>query len=107
MDDKNERCYGLTPFDDDALFADIIHVIFGPGTSAKEARVHRSMNEIKRFYDEFHPLKNESAVLDLGDPRYMEGLAKLAKTILRNKVLSRTSCFYLAPNQGCATSCIR
>jgi predicted unusual protein kinase regulating ubiquinone biosynthesis (AarF/ABC1/UbiB family) len=85
---------------DNAMFAEIIHVIFGPGTSAKEARVHRSMNEIKRFYDEFHPLKNESAVLDLGDPRYMEGLAKLAKTILRNKVLSPDFLFLSRTESG-------
>src|SRR6185369_9511254 len=62
---------------DAGLFAEIIQVLFGPKVSPDEPRIRRCMNEIRRFYDKFHPLTNPPQVLELGDPRFMEGLTQL------------------------------
>jgi predicted unusual protein kinase regulating ubiquinone biosynthesis (AarF/ABC1/UbiB family) len=70
------------------LFAQIIHVIFGPKISPEEPRVRRCMNEIRRFYDEFHPLGAGAKVLDIGEARFMDRLAELARTLVKNKFLS-------------------
>jgi predicted unusual protein kinase regulating ubiquinone biosynthesis (AarF/ABC1/UbiB family) len=73
---------------DAALYAEVIRVAFGPDVSPDEPRVRRCMNEIRRFYDEFHPLVNPPIVLELADPKFMAGLNRLARTLLKNKFLS-------------------
>jgi predicted unusual protein kinase regulating ubiquinone biosynthesis (AarF/ABC1/UbiB family) len=85
---------------DDKLFAQIIHVIFGPKISPREPRVRRCMNGIKRFYDEFHPLDAGSKVLELADARFMVGLGELAKTLLKNKFLSPEFLFLSRTESG-------
>jgi predicted unusual protein kinase regulating ubiquinone biosynthesis (AarF/ABC1/UbiB family) len=82
------------------LHAEIIRVIFGPKVSPGEPRVRRCMNEIKRFYDEFHPLVTPPKTLDLADSKFMDGLAKLAKVLLRNKFLSPEFIFLSRTESG-------
>jgi predicted unusual protein kinase regulating ubiquinone biosynthesis (AarF/ABC1/UbiB family) len=83
----------------DALFAEIIRVIFGPKISPRERRVQQCMREIKTFYDEFHPLGKTEA-LELADPKFMDGLGKLAKTLLKNKFLSPEFLFLSRTESG-------
>lgn len=85
---------------DAALFAGIIHVIFGPKTSPDEPRVRRCMNEIRRFYDEFHPLTDKPVILELGDSRFMDGLSELAKTLFKNRFLSPEFLFLSRTESG-------
>jgi predicted unusual protein kinase regulating ubiquinone biosynthesis (AarF/ABC1/UbiB family) len=85
---------------DTDLFADIIHVVFGPKVSPDEPRVWRCMNEIKRFYDKFHPLTNDAGVLELADPKFMESMNQLAKTLLKNKFLSPEFLFLSRTESG-------
>ncbi len=85
---------------DAALFAGIIRVVFGPSVSPDEPRVRRCMNGIRRFYDEFHPLTQGAAPLDLGDPKFMEGLNQLARTLLKNKFLSPEFLFLSRAESG-------
>jgi predicted unusual protein kinase regulating ubiquinone biosynthesis (AarF/ABC1/UbiB family) len=84
---------------DKKLFAEIIRVVFGPKVSPDEPRVRRCMNGIKRFYDEFHPLDNP-APLDLADGKFMDGLADLAKILLKNKFLSPEFVFLSRTESG-------
>ena len=60
------------------------------------------MNEIRAFYDEFHPLTppGQTQVLELADPKFMEGLVKLAKTLLRYKFLSAEFLFLSRTESG-------
>jgi len=85
---------------DAKLFKEIIRVIFGPKVSPDEPRVRRCMNEIRRFYDEFHPLEEQPKVLELADPKFMDGLARLAKTLLKNKFLSPEFLFLSRTESG-------
>jgi predicted unusual protein kinase regulating ubiquinone biosynthesis (AarF/ABC1/UbiB family) len=85
---------------DPTLFREIIRVIFGPRVSPAAPRVRRCMNEIRRFYDEFHPLEKAPVALDLADPKFMDGLARLAKTLLQNKFLSPEFLFLSRTESG-------
>jgi predicted unusual protein kinase regulating ubiquinone biosynthesis (AarF/ABC1/UbiB family) len=85
---------------DAKLHAEIIRVVFGPRVSPDEPRVRRCMNEIRRFYDEFHPLDMPPKTLDLADPKFMDGLANLAKILLRNKFLSPEFLFLSRTESG-------
>jgi predicted unusual protein kinase regulating ubiquinone biosynthesis (AarF/ABC1/UbiB family) len=85
---------------DAALFAEIIRVIFGPSVSPQAPRVRRCMDEIRRYYDVFHPLTNPPPALDLADPKFMEGLNQLAKTLLKNKFLSPEFLFLSRTESG-------
>ena len=57
------------------------------------------MRGIRQFYDEFHPLEGTKP-LDLGDPKFMEGLAKLAKVLISNKFLSPEFLFLSRTESG-------
>jgi predicted unusual protein kinase regulating ubiquinone biosynthesis (AarF/ABC1/UbiB family) len=85
---------------DSKLFAEIIRVVFGPKISPEEPRVRRCMNGIRRFYDEFHPLDQTNRVLELGDARFMDDLARLAKTLVKNKFLSPEFVFLSRTESG-------
>lgn len=85
---------------DPKLFAEIIRVVFGPKVSPEEPRVRRCMNEIRRFYDEFHPLDRDDRALELGDARFMDGLAKLAKMLVSNKFLAPDFLFLSRTESG-------
>jgi predicted unusual protein kinase regulating ubiquinone biosynthesis (AarF/ABC1/UbiB family) len=85
---------------DRKLLTEIIQVIFGPKVSPDEARVRRCMNGIKSFYDEFHPLDAGSKPLELGDPRFMDDLAKLAKVLVKNKFISPEFVFLSRTESG-------
>jgi predicted unusual protein kinase regulating ubiquinone biosynthesis (AarF/ABC1/UbiB family) len=85
---------------DRKLYAEIVRVIFGPKVSPNEPRVKRCMNEIRRFYDEFHPLGETRKTLDLADSKFMDGLAELAKTLLKNKFLSPEFLFLSRTESG-------
>jgi len=85
---------------DTKLFAEIIHVIFGPKVSPDEPRVRRCMNGIRRFYDKFHPLTENPAALELADPKFMDGLNELARTLLKNKFLSPEFLFLSRTESG-------
>jgi predicted unusual protein kinase regulating ubiquinone biosynthesis (AarF/ABC1/UbiB family) len=85
---------------DSKLYAEIIRVVFGPKTSPNELRVRRCMSEIRRFYDEFHPLEKTQKALDLGDSKFMDRMAELAKTILKNKFLSPEFIFLSRTESG-------
>jgi hypothetical protein len=82
------------------LFTEMIRVIFGPKVSPDEPRVRRCMNGIKAFYDEFHPLDAGSGRLDLADAKFMDGLARLAKTLVANKFLSPEFVFLSRTESG-------
>lgn len=84
---------------DPALFAEIIHVIFGPNVSPSEPRVKRCMDEIKRFYDEFHPL-DKPVVLELADAKFMKGMAQLAKVLVKDRFLSPEFVFLSRTESG-------
>jgi predicted unusual protein kinase regulating ubiquinone biosynthesis (AarF/ABC1/UbiB family) len=85
---------------DNELYAEIIRVVFGPKTSPNEPRVRRCMNEIRRFYDEFHPLERTQKALDLADSKFMDRLAELAKILLKNKFLSPDFLFLSRTESG-------
>ena len=85
---------------DAALYAEIIRVVFGPNVSPNEPRVRRCMNGIRRFYDEFHPLTEPTAALELADPKFMDGLNELAKTLFKNKFLSPEFLFLSRAESG-------
>jgi len=85
---------------DSKLYAEIIRVIFGPKVSPNEPRVRRCMKEIRHFYDEFHPLEKTQKALDLADSKFMDGLAELAKTLLKNKFLSPEFLFLSRTESG-------
>ena len=85
------------------LLTEIIHVIFGPKSSPDDARVRRCMNGIKAFYDEFHPLDAGSKPLELADSKFMDGLAKLAKLLVKINFSPRNLCSFRVPNRACAT----
>jgi predicted unusual protein kinase regulating ubiquinone biosynthesis (AarF/ABC1/UbiB family) len=82
------------------IYAQIIRVIFGRTVSPDEPRVRRCMNGIRRFYDEFHPLKSPPSVLELADPTFMDGLNELAKTLVKNKFLSPEFLFLSRTESG-------
>jgi predicted unusual protein kinase regulating ubiquinone biosynthesis (AarF/ABC1/UbiB family) len=82
------------------IYAEIIRVIFGPRIPASEPRVRRCMNGIRCFYDEFHPLEGGGKVLNLGEARFMEGLAELAKILLKNRFLSPEFLFLSRAESG-------
>ena len=85
---------------DGGLYAEIIRVIFGPNVPPAEPRVRRCMNEIKRFYDKFHPLTEAPAPLELADPEFMERLNELARTLWKNKFLSPEFLFLSRTESG-------
>jgi predicted unusual protein kinase regulating ubiquinone biosynthesis (AarF/ABC1/UbiB family) len=85
---------------DRKLFREMIHVVFGPKVSADEPRVRRCMNSIRAFYDEFHPLDGGDKRLNLADDRFMDGLAELAKVLLKNKFLSPEFVFLSRTESG-------
>jgi len=85
---------------DTKMFADIIRVIFGPKANPHQPRVRRCMNEIRTFYDQFHPLDKTAGPLDLGDPAFMDGLGELAKTLFANKFLSPEFLFLSRTESG-------
>ena len=85
---------------DAKMYAQIIDVIFGPKLSPQEPRVRRCMHQIKEFYDEFHPLNAGSQRLDVGDARFMDGLAKLARVLVKNKFLSPEFLFLSRTESG-------
>jgi len=58
------------------------------------------LNGIRNFYDEFHPLEKTSKPLELGDPKFMDGLARLAKTLIKNKFLSPEFLFLSRTESG-------
>ena len=58
------------------------------------------MNGIRRFYDEFHPLDRKPAMLEIGDPKFMDALAQLAKILLKNKFLSPEFLFLSRTESG-------
>jgi len=88
---------------DDKIFAEIIRIIFGPKVSPTEPRVRGCMNGIKTFYDEFHPLDAGSKVLELGDPKFMDDLGQLAKTLVKHKFLTPEFLFLSRTESGMCT----
>jgi predicted unusual protein kinase regulating ubiquinone biosynthesis (AarF/ABC1/UbiB family) len=85
---------------DSKVYAEIIRVIFGTRVSPKESRVRRCMMGIKAFYDEFHPLHAGAKALDTADPKFMDGLARLAKILISNKFLSPEFVFLSRTESG-------
>lgn len=86
--------------EDDAMFAEIVRVIFGSEKRTGEARVRNCLNGIRRFYDQFHPLTKNPPPLDLGDPEFMEGLNELAKTLVKNKFITPEFLFLSRTESG-------
>jgi predicted unusual protein kinase regulating ubiquinone biosynthesis (AarF/ABC1/UbiB family) len=84
---------------DDRLYAEIIRTLFGPKASPKDRHVRRCMEEIRRFYDKFHPL-NKPQTLDLADRRFMDDLTKLAATLVKHKFLSPEFIFLSRTESG-------
>jgi predicted unusual protein kinase regulating ubiquinone biosynthesis (AarF/ABC1/UbiB family) len=81
------------------IYADVVRAVLG-GANTKAPRIRRTMEGIRRFYDEFHPLDKPDFVHDTGDPRFMAGLTELAKTILSNKFLSPDFLFLSRTESG-------
>ncbi|HWD19709.1 MAG TPA: AarF/ABC1/UbiB kinase family protein [Verrucomicrobiae bacterium] len=84
----------------DKLYGEIIRVIFGPKASVHDQKVRRSMNGIRRFYDEFHPLDKAPTTLDLADSKFMDRMVDLTKTLLKNKILSPEFAFLSRTESG-------
>jgi predicted unusual protein kinase regulating ubiquinone biosynthesis (AarF/ABC1/UbiB family) len=85
---------------DPKIYAAIIRVLFGHKAPSDPVRVRRCMNEIRRFYDKFHPLDATDHVLELGEPRFMDALAQLAKTLITNKFISADFLFLSRTESG-------
>jgi predicted unusual protein kinase regulating ubiquinone biosynthesis (AarF/ABC1/UbiB family) len=85
---------------DDKMYLEIIRILFGRDSAAKDPRIRRAMEEINRFYDEFHPLTENPEALDLGDPRFMDCLTDLAKTLIKNKLISPDFVFLSRTESG-------
>jgi predicted unusual protein kinase regulating ubiquinone biosynthesis (AarF/ABC1/UbiB family) len=98
------RCYGQfwsREWTHDAkLYAEIIRVVFGKKVSPNEPHVRRCMNAIRRFYDMYHPLDKTPKILDLSENRFMDGLAELAATLVKNKFLSPEFVFLSRTESG-------
>jgi predicted unusual protein kinase regulating ubiquinone biosynthesis (AarF/ABC1/UbiB family) len=98
------RCYGQfwsrEWLHDDQLYAEIIRVLFGHGKAASDRQIRRNMEEIARFYNEFHPLTEKCELLDLGDPNFMDALTQLAKVLVQNKFLSPDFIFLSRTESG-------
>lgn len=82
------------------LYTEIIRVLFGPKMSPHEPRVRRCMNEIRRFYDRYHPFDQGPRILDIGNPEFMESLGDLAKVLLKNNFLSPEFLFLSRAESG-------
>lgn len=85
---------------DEKLFDQIIRVVSGPKVSPREPRVRHCMREIRRFYDNFHPLDRVDQPLDLGSPAFMDDLGKLAKALVKGRFLSHEFLFLSRTESG-------
>jgi predicted unusual protein kinase regulating ubiquinone biosynthesis (AarF/ABC1/UbiB family) len=85
---------------DQKLFREIIRVIFGARATGRETHIRHCMDEIKTFYDEFHPLGEKSRRLDLADSKFMDNLGKLAAILIKNKFLSPEFVFLSRTESG-------
>jgi predicted unusual protein kinase regulating ubiquinone biosynthesis (AarF/ABC1/UbiB family) len=85
---------------DAAVYAEMIRVVFGPKVSPDEPRVRHCMNEIRRLYDQYHPLNQTPVTINLADQEFMDGLNQLAKTLLKNKFLSPEFLFLSRTESG-------
>ncbi|MDB6054211.1 MAG: hypothetical protein JWN25_1734 [Verrucomicrobiales bacterium] len=98
------RCYGLfwsrEWLHDDDLYAEVVHTVFGRKAAVKDAHVRRVMKEIAGFYDKFHPLTPNPPLLDVGDPKFMDSLTELARTLIKNKFLSADFLFLSRTESG-------
>jgi predicted unusual protein kinase regulating ubiquinone biosynthesis (AarF/ABC1/UbiB family) len=84
---------------DEQLFAEIIHTLFGPKVSPKDANVRRCMSEIRRFYDLYHPLSPSPEGFHVSD-EFMLELGKLARVLLKNKFISADFVFLSRTESG-------
>jgi len=85
---------------DAALYAEMIRTVFGPKISPNDPRVRLCMDEIRRFYDFYHPLNQAPVTINLADAKFMAGLNQLAKTLLKNKFLSPEFLFLSRTESG-------
>ena len=58
------------------------------------------MDEIRRFYDEFHPLVEPAPVLEFVDRRFMDALTQLAKTLVSNRIIAPEFLFLSRTESG-------
>ncbi len=72
---------------DERLFAELIHGVFGPKVSSSEPRVRRCMNAIRQFYDQFHPLDASPPTVDFSNGKFMDEMTRLAGALLKDKFL--------------------
>jgi len=86
--------------EDPKIYTAIIRVLFGHTAPSDAARVRRCMNEIRRFYDKFHPLDATDHVLELADARFMDAMAKLARTLITNKFITPEFLFLSRTESG-------
>lgn len=101
--DESVRCYAQfwsrDWIDDEPMYREMLRVILGRDRG-REAGARKTMMAIKAFYDEFHPLDRPNHVHDVGDPRFMDGVTELAKTLLQNKFLSPQFLFLSRTESG-------
>ena len=69
-------------------------------TASRRDTSFSEMNEIRRFYDRYHPLENTSRPLDLGAPCFMDDLGRLAAALLKGKFLSHEFLFLSRTESG-------
>ncbi|HMJ91690.1 MAG TPA: AarF/ABC1/UbiB kinase family protein, partial [Candidatus Acidoferrum sp.] len=86
--------------EDRELYEDIVTTLFGDERGAKDPKVRRGMDEIRRFYDKFHPLKQPDQILDFADRKFMDALTQLARTLVSNKFLSPDFLFLSRTESG-------
>ncbi|HUR46721.1 MAG TPA: hypothetical protein VMZ27_12660, partial [Candidatus Saccharimonadales bacterium] len=85
---------------DPALYREIVMVLFGRENAAKDPKIRRGMDEIRSFYDKFHPLVEPAPVLEFVDRRFMDGLTQLAKTLVSNRIISPEFLFLSRTESG-------
>ncbi|HEV7924801.1 MAG TPA: AarF/ABC1/UbiB kinase family protein [Verrucomicrobiae bacterium] len=85
---------------DAKLYREIVRVVFGAKMSPEAPHVRRCLTELKRFYDQYHPLDKTPSELDLGNPKFMDALTELAKVLMKNKFLSPEFVFLSRTESG-------
>ena len=85
---------------DQSLYKEIVMVLFGRENAARDPKIRRGMDEIRRFYDKFHPLVEPVPLLEFVRREFMDALTQLAKTLVANRIISPDFLFLSRTESG-------